>query len=93
MRRGWRIGAAPAFVPNVQVRTDGTNGVAYYDLRSDTHVASPSSLSTAPVASSALFVGDYRALLAVGGRFVPVFVQTTGDLGNRTHVYVAFGGN
>jgi hypothetical protein len=110
-------GAAPAFMPNVQVRADGTIGVAYYDLRSDTpdpaalqadywlatstdgstwsdtHVAGPFSLSTAPVASSALFVGDYQALLAAGSRFLPVFVQTTGDLGNRTDVYVAFGGN
>jgi hypothetical protein len=110
-------GAAPAFMPNVQVRADGTVGVAYYDLRSDTpdpatlqtdywlatstdgltwsdtRVAGPFSLGSAPVASGALFVGDYQALLAAGGRFLPVFVQTTGDLGNRTDVYVALGGN
>jgi hypothetical protein len=110
-------GAAPAFIPNVQVRSDGTIGVACYDLRSDTpdpatlqtdcwlatstdgltwsdtRVAGPFSLGTAPVASGALFVGDYQALLAAGGRFLPVFVQTTGDPGNRTDVYVAFGGN
>jgi hypothetical protein len=110
-------GAAAAFMPNVQVRADGTIGVAYYDFRNDTpdpatlqtdywlatstdgltwtdtHVAGPFSLTTAPVATSALFVGDYQALLAAGSRFLPVFVRTTGEPANRTDVYVAFGGN
>jgi hypothetical protein len=109
-------GTAAAFTPNVQVRADGTIGVAYYDLRNDTpdpsalqadywlatstdglswsetHVAGPFSLTTAPNASG-LFVGDYQALLAAGGRFLPVYVRTTGDLANRTDVFVAFDGD
>lgn len=56
----------------------------------DTHVTGPFSLTGAPTASG-LFVGDYQALLAVGGQFVPVFVQTTGDTTNRTDVFAAFG--
>jgi hypothetical protein len=110
-----RVNAAPgtqAFVPTVAVRTDGTIGVAYYDLRDDsvegaplvtgyflaqsadgiawseTRLDGPFDLSSAPDANG-LFLGDYMALGTAGGQFLALYAKTTGDLANRTDVYLA----
>lgn len=56
----------------------------------DTHVRGPFSMLDAPVAEG-LFLGDYQALAASGGEFIPVFVTAIGDPANATDVFVAFG--
>jgi hypothetical protein len=55
----------------------------------DVHVSGPFPLDQAPNADG-LFVGDYEALTSSGGEFLPVFVTSGNDAGNRTSVYVAF---
>lgn len=54
----------------------------------ESRVSGPFDLSTAPLANG-LFLGDYMALGSVGNVFVPFFVQTTGNLANRTDVISA----
>ena len=55
----------------------------------ETRVANIFDLDSAPVANG-LFLGDYMALDHRGGVFVPLFVRTnSGDLNNRTDVFVA----
>jgi hypothetical protein len=102
--------AAQAFTPNVHVLANGTIGVTYFDLRSNTadrstlptelvlarstdastwtehRLTAAFDLATAPVARG-LFIGDYHGLASAGDVFVPVYVRTTGDLGNRTDVF------
>jgi hypothetical protein len=54
---------------------------------SETHVAGPFDMKTAPVARG-FFVGDYEGLSAVGNSFVPFFVQAnSGITANRTDVF------
>lgn len=53
----------------------------------DTHVSGPFLLATAPNAEG-LFLGDYQGLGVSGNEFLPVFVAVTGDLANRTDVFV-----
>lgn len=101
-----------AFTPQVHVRADGTLGVAYYDLRSDTpdpgtlltdywlarsvdgvnwthaRIAGPFNLGTAPAADGALFLGDYMGLASSGTTFLSLHARTTGDLANRTDVFL-----
>jgi hypothetical protein len=53
----------------------------------DTHIAGSFDMTTAPVARG-YFIGDYEGLGTSGAStFSPFFVQTTGDLSNRTDVY------
>lgn len=97
----------------VHVRADGTIGVTYYDLRSDTpepatlfadywlarsvdgvswtetRVAGPFDLATAPQAGGAYFLGDYMGLVSSGTTFLPFYTRTTGALDNRTDVFIA----
>jgi hypothetical protein len=57
---------------------------------SETHVAGPFDIETAPVARG-YFLGDYMGLTTVGSdfnAFLPFFVQTnTGSIANRTDVF------
>ncbi|MDQ3024981.1 MAG: glycoside hydrolase [Pseudomonadota bacterium] len=102
-----------AFTPQVHVRGDGTIGVTYYDLRSDTsnaatlltdywlarsvdgvswtetRVAGPFDLATAPQAGGAYFLGDYMGLGSSGTTFLAFYARTTGTLDNRTDVFIA----
>jgi hypothetical protein len=56
----------------------------------ETHVAGPFDLATAPDAGG-LFIGDYQALATIGGTFVPFYAQTnSGDLANRTDIFASF---
>jgi hypothetical protein len=99
-----------AFTPSIRVRADGTIGITYYDLRSNTadtatlptelmlarsidatnwtevRLTPTFDLATAPQAGG-YFLGDYHGLAASGNVFIPVFVRTTGNTGNRTDVY------
>lgn len=54
---------------------------------SETHVAGPFDIETAPVARG-YFLGDYQGLTSTGNGFLPLFVMTnSGDLSNRTDVF------
>ena len=103
-----------AFTPSVEVTTDGTVGVTYYDFRnntpaagvptdywmahchsactnpanwSETHVAGPFDMETAPVARG-LFIGDYEGLTTINNTFAPFFIQTnSGNTSNRTDAF------
>jgi hypothetical protein len=63
--------------------TDGMNWT-------DTHVSGPFLLGGAPFAEG-LFLGDYQALASSGATFLPLFVTSGADTGNRTDLYIAFG--
>ena len=100
-----------AFTPQVHVMANGTIGLTYFDLRSNTadaatlftdywlarstdgvawteaRVTAPFDLATAPNAEG-LFLGDYMALASAGTTFLPFYVRTTGDLTNRTDVFL-----
>ena len=102
-----------AFIPQVHVRADGTIGVTYFDLRSDTadaatlftdywlarsldgvnwtetRVAGPFDLASAPQAGGAFFLGDYMGLASSGTTFLPFYTRTTGSLENRTDAFIA----
>lgn len=90
-----------ALVPAAAIRSDGTIGITYYDLRSNTpdpatlltdswlvqspdggatwqemHLNGPFDLTLAPVTDTGYFLGDYEALIAVGNKFVPMYVTT-----------------
>lgn len=109
-----RVNADPgvaAFMPQVHVLANGTLGVAYYDLRSDTpdpttlptdywlarsgdgltwtetRVAPAFDLLLAPDADG-LFLGDYMGLAGAGTTFLSLHVRTTGNLANRTDVFL-----
>jgi hypothetical protein len=54
---------------------------------SETHVAGPFDMETAPVARG-YFVGDYEGLTSSGNNFLPFFIQTnTGNTANRTDAF------
>jgi hypothetical protein len=54
---------------------------------SETHVAGPFDMATAPVARG-FFVGDYEGLTTVGNTFRPFFIKTnSGNLSNRTDAF------
>ena len=55
---------------------------------SETRVAGPFNLNTAPNAGG-YFLGDYMGLGAAGTAFLPFYTRTTGDLANRTDVFLA----
>ena len=60
--------------------TDGVNW-------SEARVAGPFNLNTAPSAGG-LFLGDYMGLASAGTAFLPFYTRTTGDLVNRTDVFL-----
>lgn len=100
-----------AFTPQVHVLANGTIGVSYYDLRSDTasgdtlladywlarssdgiawsetRIAGPFDLATAPNAGG-YFLGDYMALEGAGTTFLALYARPTGNLANRTDVFL-----
>jgi Repeat of unknown function (DUF5648) len=53
------------------------------------HVAGPFNFNYAPIAEGGLFVGDYQGLASANGEFAAFFVQTNGDLTNRTDVFAS----
>jgi hypothetical protein len=53
----------------------------------ESHLSGPFDLALAPRAGG-LFVGDYQALTSSGNTFLPFFVQTNADTGNRTDAYI-----
>jgi hypothetical protein len=54
---------------------------------SETHVAGPFDIETAPVARG-FFLGDYEGLATIGNTFVPFFIQTnSGNTSNRTDAF------
>ena len=55
----------------------------------ETHVDGPFNLLTAPVVNGALFLGDYMGLASTGTAFLALYARTTGDLANRTDVFLA----
>lgn len=60
---------------------DGTNWT-------ETRLAGPFDLASAPNANG-LFLGDYMGLSGSGSAFLALFARTTGDLSNRTDVFLA----
>ena len=59
-------------------------------LGSETHLAGPFDMKTAPNARG-FFVGDYESLTAIGTTFEPFFVQAnSGNTSNRTDVFTTF---
>lgn len=101
-----------AFTPQVHVADDGTVGVAFYDLRSDTadaltlptdywlarsrdgvawtetRISGPFDLMLAPNAGG-LFLGDYMGLASAGGTFLSLHARTTGNVANRTDIFIS----
>ena len=61
-----------------------TDGVTW----TETRLAGPFDLASAPNANG-LFLGDYMGLAGSGADFLSLFVRTTGDLANRTDVFLA----
>lgn len=55
----------------------------------ETRVAGPFNLNTAPLADGALFLGDYMGLVSSGTTFLSFHARTTGSLANRTDIFVA----
>ena len=53
------------------------------------HLSGPFDYGEAPLASGALFLGDYMGLATVGTYFVPVFGVTTGNTTNRADMLAA----
>lgn len=53
------------------------------------HVAGPFDFNRAPIASGALFVGDYQGLASADGQFVGFFALTNPDLANPTDVFAS----
>lgn len=58
---------------------------------SETRLDGPFDLATAPQANG-LFLGDYMGLAAAGDRFLALYGRTTGDLANRTDIFLARSG-
>jgi hypothetical protein len=54
----------------------------------ETRLDGPFDLLTAPEANG-LFLGDYMGLAQAGGQFLALYARTTGDLSNRTDIYLA----
>lgn len=100
-------------IPSVNARADGTIGVSYFDMRSNTidpttlltdywlatsrdgvnwtdrRIAATFDLSLAPIARG-FFLGDYMGLVSAGSNFFPFFTRTnSGNVANRTDVFVA----
>ena len=60
-------------------------------LGSETHIAGPFDMKTAPLTTTGFFVGDYEGLTNVGKTFEPFFVQAnSGNTANRTDVFTTF---
>jgi hypothetical protein len=57
----------------------------------ESHLAGPFDLLTAPFAGG-YFLGDYMGLASAGGDFLALHSRTTGDLSNRTDIFVARAG-
>ncbi len=59
----------------------------------ETRLAGPFDLTTAPLTEGGYFLGDYEALTATASRFVTLFSTTSAtsppDLANRTDIYTA----
>lgn len=64
------------------------DGVTWTETRLD----GPFDLTLAPEANG-LFLGDYMGLVAAGGGFLALYARTTGDLANRTDLYLARAGS
>lgn len=52
-------------------------------------IAGPFNLGTAPLSDGAPFLGDYMGLASSGTTFLSLYARTTGDLANRTDVFLA----
>jgi hypothetical protein len=54
-------------------------------------IGEPFDMFLAPTSGgpNVFFVGDYHGLSSVGNVFVPLFARTTGDVADRTDVFVA----
>jgi hypothetical protein len=54
-------------------------------------IGEPFDMFLAPTSGgpNVFFIGDYHGLSSVGNVFVPLFARTTGDVANRTDVFVA----
>lgn len=62
-----------------------TDGVTW----SETHVDGPFDIATAPLVTGAFFLGDYMGLASAATTFLPLYIRTTGNLANRTDVFLA----
>jgi hypothetical protein len=56
---------------------------------SESRVDGPFDISTAPRAAGAFFLGDYMGLASAATTFLPLYIRTTGNLANRTDVFLA----
>jgi hypothetical protein len=77
--------APPGTLPTDHRLAQSTDGEHW----TETVVAGPFDLATAPVASGGLFLGDYMGLASAGATFLPLYARTTGSLENRTDVFLA----
>ena len=74
----------PATLPTELILARSSDAINWTEARAtDTF-----DLDTAPLAGGAYFLGDYQGLEATGNVFIPVYVRTTGDLQNRTDVFM-----
>jgi hypothetical protein len=74
----------PTALPTDLILARSTDATNWTEVR----VTNTFDLDTAPQAGGAYFLGDYMGLKSHGNVFVPVYVRTTGDLQNRTDVYM-----
>jgi hypothetical protein len=74
----------PAALPTELILARSTDAINWIEVR----VTNMFDLDTAPQAGGAYFLGDYMGLKSHGKVFVPVYVRTSGDLQNRTDVYM-----
>ncbi len=78
--------ADPATLPTDYWIATSTDALTFRE----SHLSGPFDLKRAPDAGG-LFLGDYQALTSTGNNFLPFFVQTgSGDVGNRTDVFMGF---
>ena len=61
--------------------TDGVNW-------SEARVADTFNINTAPIAEGGYFLGDYMGLVSSGTAFLAFYTRTTGNLANRTDVFL-----
>jgi len=76
--------ADPAALPTELILARSSDAINWTESR----VTDTFDLDTAPLAGGAYFLGDYQGLETAGNVFIPVYVRTTGDLQNRTDVFM-----
>jgi hypothetical protein len=78
---------SPATLMTAQWLARSANTTAW----TENSIGAPFDMFLAPTsgAPNVYFIGDYHGLSSVGNVFVPLFARTTGDIADRTDVFVA----